>query len=403
MNGFEDYFNYFCSKNEVTLYPISESQSENENNKSENSKNIFNPTTFIQNEFDINTKKDFNIKDFNKNNYQNKENNNISNNLYEDLDINDKHYYFQNINSVIKENECSNTITLNNGKILKSFNKMLIKVINELFKINEVDYERLKDMQLLKNKRKRRTKKEIEEEKTLKTEDKIISNKKKGRKQKEELKNLEENNIDEIHSKKADDNIIKKINTNFLKNYIKWLNCSFLDEKGNFLPEKNKFLKIKPIFSNLKKQKITELMGTQFKNILINDISKKYKNLKGNSNKKLVDKIYSEEKEYFVKFILELTFIDAFHIYNGDTSLNDFKILVLKEKKIEEKKIEEFYNNFNKVDLFLKKIYYEEIKIEPKVDIKDYILRICLLSSNYEIWFERKYDRRPNKKHKIID
>ena len=400
MNGFEDYFKY------TNLFPTSETPSESENNKSENSKNSFNPTTFIQSEFDVNNKKDYynlNNHDFNNNPFQNKENNNIANNLYENLDINDRHYYIQN-NDIIKENEFSNTITLNNGKVIKPFNKMIVKSIFDLLKISEIDYDKLKDMQLLRNKRRRRTKKEIEEEKTLKTEDKNIIVKKKGRRQKEELKNLDENNIDDTHSKKADDNIIKKINTNFLKNYIKWLNSSFLDEKGNFLPEKNKFLKIKPIFDNLKKQKVTTLMATKFKDILINDISEKYKNLEGNPNKNLVEKIYSENKEYFVIFILELTFIDAFHIYNGEKSLDDFKILFLKEKKIEEKKIEEFYNNFHKVDLFLKKIYDDEIKNQPNADsdIKDYIIRICLLSSNYEIWFKRKFNRKPNKKHEII-
>ena len=400
MNGFEDYFKY------TNLFPTSETPSESENNKSENSKNSFNPTTFIQSEFDVNNKKDYynlNNHDFNNNPFQNKENNNIANNLYENLDINDRHYYIQN-NDIIKENEFSNTITLNNGKVIKPFNKMIVKSIFDLLKISEIDYDKLKDMQLLRNKRRRRTKREIEEEKTLKTEDKNIIVKKKGRRQKEELKNIDENNIDDTHSKKADDNIIKKINTNFLKNYIKWLNSSFLDEKGNFLPEKNKFLKIKPIFDNLKKQKVTTLMATKFKDILINDISEKYKNLEGNPNKNLVEKIYSENKEYFVIFILELTFIDAFHIYNGEKSLDDFKILFLKEKKIEEKKIEEFYNNFNKVDLFLKKIYDDEIKNQPNADsdIKDYIIRICLLSSNYEIWFKRKFNRKPNKKHEII-
>ena len=400
MNGFEDYFKY------TNLFPTSETPSESENNKSENSKNSFNPTTFIQSEFDVNNKKDYynlNNHDFNNNPFQNKENNNIANNLYENLDINDRHYYIQN-NDIIKENEFSNTITLNNGKVIKPFNKMIVKSIFDLLKISEIDYDKLKDMQLLRNKRRRRTKREIEEEKTLKTEDKNIIVKKKGRRQKEELKNIDENNIDDTHSKKADDNIIKKINTNFLKNYIKWLNSSFLDEKGNFLPEKKKFLKIKPIFDNLKKQKVTTLMATKFKDILINDISEKYKNLEGNPNKNLVEKIYSENKEYFVIFILELTFIDAFHIYNGEKSLDDFKILFLKEKKIEEKKIEEFYNNFNKVDLFLKKIYDDEIKNQPNADsdIKDYIIRICLLSSNYEIWFKRKFNRKPNKKHEII-
>lgn len=400
MNGFEDYFKY------TNLFPTSETPSESENNKSENSKNSFNPTTFIQSEFDVNNKKDYynlNNHDFNNNPFQNKENNNIANNLYENLDINDRHYYIQN-NDIIKENEFSNTITLNNGKVIKPFNKMIVKSIFDLLKISEIDYDKLKDMQLLRNKRRRRTKKEIEEEKTLKTEDKNIIVKKKGRRQKEELKNIDENNIDDTHSKKADDNIIKKINTNFLKNYIKWLNSSFLDEKGNFLPEKNKFLKIKPIFDNLKKQKVTTLMATKFKDILINDISEKYKNLEGNPNKNLVEKIYSENKEYFVIFILELTFIDAFHIYNGEKSLDDFKILFLKEKKIEEKKIEEFYNNFHKVDLFLKKIYDDETKNQPNADsdIKDYIIRICLLSSNYEIWFKRKFNRKPNKKPEII-
>ena len=400
MNGFEDYFKY------TNLFPTSETPSESENNKSENSKNSFNPTTFIQSEFDVNNKKDYynlNNHDFNNNPFQNKENNNIANNLYENLDINDRHYYIQN-NDIIKENEFSNTITLNNGKVIKPFNKMIVKSIFDLLKISEIDYDKLKDMQLLRNKRRRRTKREIEEEKTLKTEDKNIIVKKKGRRQKEELKNIDENNIDDTHSKKADDNIIKKINTNFLKNYIKWLNSSFLDEKGNFLPEKNKFLKIKPIFDNLKKQKVTTLMATKFKDILINDISEKYKNLEGNPNKNLVEKIYSENKEYFVIFILELTFIDAFHIYNGEKSLDDFKILFLKEKKIEEKKIEEFYNNFHKVDLFLKKIYDDEIKNQPNADsdIKDYIIRICLLSSNYEIWFKRKFNRKPNKKPEII-
>ena len=145
-------------------------------------------------------------------------------------------------------------------------------------------------------------------------------------------------------------------------------------------------------------------MSTKFKVILINDISDKYKNLEGNPNKELVEKIYAENKEYFVIFILELTFIDAFHIYNGETSFDDFKILFLKEKNIENNKIEEFYNNFNKIDLFLKKIYNDEIKNHPNTDsdIKDYIIRICLLSNNYEIWFLKKYNRKPNKKLEIV-
>ena len=65
---------------------------------------------------------------------------------------------------------------------------MQVKSIYDLLKISEIDYEKLKDMQLLRNKRRPRTKKEIEEEKTLKTEGKNIIVKKKEEKKRRTTK-----------------------------------------------------------------------------------------------------------------------------------------------------------------------------------------------------------------------
>ena len=57
MLEFEGLFDCY-SKNDTNLYPILESPSEIENNKSENSKNNLYPTTFLQNEeFDNHKKK----------------------------------------------------------------------------------------------------------------------------------------------------------------------------------------------------------------------------------------------------------------------------------------------------------------------------------------------------------
>ena len=410
-----DHYNNFYGLNNYKFCQLSESQSElnslykekialsssksivcgkdnvkdNNNKVSKNNNKISNNSTsdlFIYKE---NKENSYNIF----NDFSSFEDN--KNNINDEFFINDKHYKVQNNNDKQKE-DFTNTVISIKGKFIKTINKSVSNVINELFENEEINYETKTNMQLLRKKKRRRTKKEIEYENMFKTEDKIHQWKKKGRNRKNIIQNLEEN---DTHTKFADDNILKKINSVFLQSVNNWLNDSFINDEEEFCIAPKKFLKIKPIFSNLKKKKVIELMKTAFKDIFSNDISNKYKNFQKQHNKNLVEEIYIENKQYFVKFILDLTFIEVFAIFNKETTINEFKGLLLekiiKENKIvEENKIIEFYNKFNKIDIFLKKVYSEEIKNSKKKDVKDYIERISLLCSNYEIWFIRKSDRK---------
>ncbi len=160
---------------------------------------------------------------------------------------------------------------------------------------------------------------------------------------------------------------------------------------------KKKFLKIRPIFENLKKETITEIMNTPFKNIFSKDISYKFRRYGKDYNKILIKDIYRENIQYFVIFILDLTFIDTLNIFNGETTIDDFRELLKKRGMGEGNKIDEFFNNFNKISSLLKKVYSDEIKNNSKLIVKDYIQRICILCINYETWFKRKFVRNPNK------
>ena len=297
----------------------------------------------------------------------------------------------------------TNTIISAKGKPIKPINKTISNALKELIGKYEIDYSTKTDMLLFRKKNRRRTKKEIELVKKTKAEVKESQNKKKGRNKKDENNQLE----DDAHTKLAEDNIMKKINAGFLQSVNCWLNDSFINDKGEFFPppEKNKFLKIKNIFYNLSKNKVTQLMKTKFKDIFSNDISPKFKNIEKEHNKILIEEIYAEKKQYLIIFILELTFIETLFIFDGETTINEFKELLLKKicienKNFEEKIINEFYKRFNKIDCLLNKVYLEENNKSSKEYVQEYIERISLLSVNYEGWFDRKYHRRnKNKKH----
>lgn len=398
-----DYNNFYNNKIDSNIYTNSENQSELDN-KIENisSSSLNNKKTVlnqIENEFlkEINLYKNKNLyTQINCYNYVNDDFSFLEDNkheMFEDEFFANNEKYIEQNNKKVKENEISNTITISK-RVIKTFNNTVSNVINDLFpQKDEIDYDTMKNMQLIKSKKRRRTKKEIEEDKRMNTE-KAKKIKSRGRTKKSEIINFEDS-----HSKIADDNIIKKINTYFLKSINNWLNASFIDDRGNFLSPEKKFLKIntQEIFANLKKKEITKLMKTQFKEIFSQQISIKYKKYKPDSNKKLIEEIYKEDKQYFIIFILNLTFIDGLYIFDGEISIESFKKLI-KIKNIEERTIIQFYNNFDKINSFLKKIYFQEMKnYYSEQVIQDYIHRISLLCINYENWFNRKYNRKSNK------
>jgi hypothetical protein len=319
----------------------------------------------------------------------------------DELDMNDKSFIEQNNNlENINENiKNINTITLSTGKVINTINQIMSNVMNELFNSNEIDYEKKNDMQLLKIKKKRRTKSEILNEKDLKLEKKEEV-KKRGRIK----KNATINPDNVVHTKNADDNILKKINSCFIETIRNWLNNSFIDKKGNFLVKQNEFLKINQKlngYTNLKKIETTKLMKMKFKEIFNVDISIKYTKISPDHNKILISNIYHDNEQYFIIFILELTFIEGFNIFIGQINYNDFRQLF--KSPIDEKKVDLFFNKFDKIDVFLKKIYEEGKSKNTREKLKDYIQRICILCINYENWFERKFNRKSNTKSKTND
>ena len=211
------------------------------------------------------------------------------------------------------------------------------------------------------------------------------------------------------HTKFKDDNMMKKINSYFQENVRNWLNNSFIDEKGNFETMKSRtklkkgiFLKIDPkkITTNLKKEEAINKMNEKMKNIFSNKISQKYKNTKENPNKELIKEIYTNNNQPFVKFILDLTFIQIFNYFNGQNSGEDFKNYFL-SNNFDDNLVGQFFNNFKKIEKFLNDIKTKEENLgQSKEMIQEYIQRLSLLCLNYKEWFNNKFKRSQNKNKK---
>ena len=425
----------FCvrNSNESKLNKNLEKKTENENNKNEEHKNknihmnnTSNTPVFVTYNYKKESKKDCNTcfynndkntniynlysNDFFQNESTNKYNNKffVSNEILvnegELIQVNSDNYIEQN--DFNKTNNTSNKTFLN-GKQITTKNEAVSDVLNNMFHKTEINMNTIKDMQLTKKKKKRRTKSEVDNEKKIKSKE-IKTKLKLGRKGKNEIR--EEPCA---HSKKSDDNIIKKINSFFLESVRNWLNNSFIDENGNFetLKERQKnkkplFLKIEPklFTTNLKKAAVIKFMDDIFKNIFSNNISKKYTNPGIDDNQQLINELYNNKNQPFVLYILESKFIDIFNIFNGEKNGENIKQYFL-EKNIDEQKINIFLNNFDNIGQFLTKI---KIKMEKEninesnENIEDYIERIAVLCLNYKTYFENKYHRSENKNKKEI-
>ena len=286
-----------------------------------------------------------------------------------------------------------------NGKKIITSNNKCDKIFDEYFGTNEINITTIKDMQMLKKKRKRRTREEIENDK--KNENPPVQNAKKtrGRKKKNEIGN---NNENTKHSKHSDDNIAKKINSNYIEKVISWINKSFLDSSNNnFQDEKlkkklndNYFLKLnaKLITNKIKRKSIMQIMGQTFRDIFSTiPISPKYRKLSGTNNKDLVEKIYKENNQPFVIYILDMTFLDGLNYFNGQIS--DENIFNHFKDKFNTDLIQKFINNFGKIDKLFDKVYNEYDGKDNPDEIKDYMTKMKLICLNYKDNFEKKFDR----------
>lgn len=294
-----------------------------------------------------------------------------------------------------------------NGKQIIMTNEMVSNKLTELFKTNQINIETLKEMQMLKKKKRRRTNAEIELDKKLEPEVKI--EKKRGR-QKKGLKIVEKLVIK--HPKDADDNMAKKINTYYIEQIRSWTNKSFLDKNMNFISDKllkkkkdNYFYKLLPslITTKINKESIIDLMEKKFKDIFYSyPVSKKYKSDKDH-NKNLIDKIYSENDQPFVIFILEMTFIEGLNFFNGQIT-DEYIINYFKNNySFNEELILKFVQNFKKIGTFLDKLHKDNIGQINDNDLQNYIQKISVLCLNFENSFKNKYKRKESSKNKIVE
>ena len=424
--GLRESIEEYSEKNENENYRNDEPKNVNNNT---NGSVVINPNCNNNNNNNYNIKNNcynyqFNYKnEYNYNFYFNNSNSCIEkHNIYDNLhntEINEIQRNYNNKNAVdsnteevfqniqnyeFNENRKTATNTYENtynGKQIVVQNDRLAEVFKELFNTTEINLDTKKDMQLLRKKNKRRTKVEIQMEKATK----IKSEEKKkslGRKK----VSKEEKTKSAGHSKISDDNIMKKINSYFLESMRNWLNKSFIDENGLFQnikvrkKLKKMFLKIDPklITTNLKKEQVLNIMNMKFKDIYLKKISDKYMKNKEKENQKLIEDIYINKNQPFILFILELKFIEAFNYFNGQNNEDDLKIILFKNN-FDKNIINDFINNFDRIDKFLKEIYDKEIQNDnSKEEIEDYLQRISLLCLNYKEWYEKKFNRRENKK-----
>jgi hypothetical protein len=173
------------------------------------------------------------------------------------------------------------------------------------------------------------------------------------------------------HDKFAEDNIMRKIKSNFLDYAHKRINDSFKNKKYQFIklfPQLNELLK---------KDYNLDLMKRTFKDLYENSpISSKFRKKKlenSDLNKRIIQEIYSdiERKEFDVISLLDLTYLD-----------------LLKEMRT------------NDLDTFLNNIRIEEIKNnedESEEDIDRYIEKMRGLILDYENWFNSKSGRKSKK------
>ena len=209
--------------------------------------------------------------------------------------------------------------------------------------------------------------------------------KQKGRKRKDEIDKGS-------HTKYSEDNIMRKIKSNFLNYCFNLLNKSLKNKNLHFIRLNGNISK------NLKRDYNLFLLNSTIKDIFSNSkISGKFiknKVFLSNINKNLIEQIFKDDKEKETFQILKLTYYELFRIFRR-------KILDIDSKL--KAKIKNIHilndNNFDGITNFFSEIEEQEKnKNEKKENILEYINKIAQLCIKYENWFLTKKGRNRNKK-----
>ena len=198
---------------------------------------------------------------------------------------------------------------------------------------------------------------------TLGTKNKNVINNMKMISKKRGRRKINDNNKEEDgHTKSSEDNKVRKIKTLLFDFSVKKLNLSIKFKSGRFRTLNKKMKESLKRDENI--QLLNRTIGDIFANTKMNKISEK----KGESNKKLIEKIYDENIETETIKILSMSFKDF---------LNEIRDNCLEE--------------------FLKIMKKKEIKIQNKnkgyFNLESYMDEIKELLFRYEDWFKDKKER----------
>ena len=168
------------------------------------------------------------------------------------------------------------------------------------------------------------------------------------------------------HDKFKQDNIMRKIKTFVFKFILEILNNSLKENETS-----NKFYPLNTeLTENLKKDFNEELLERTIYDIYMSsNLNERYKNV-NEPNKKLIEKIFKEQKESETINILQMTLKDILNI-------------------IREKELNYFLDKIREIERKNKNVY---------IDL--YMKHVENLLMNYEDWFKNKLGRNVNKKKK---
>ena len=206
---------------------------------------------------------------------------------------------------------------------------------------------------------------------------------KKAKKIKEKIKRGRKDKISgkkRKHNKYSKDNRMNKIKTHYFNTYIIYLFKRY---------SINKIISLKKICTkfirDLSKQNNEILFKKKIKDIFCEQpISEKYKKFDKHENKKIIDKIYEENKEKNVIKILELTYEELFIIYRRKlNNLKDKEELEKIKVKIEGLDLLEENNKCKDVDNLIEKLKKDDYD-------EDYIKQIKKTCLEYKDCFINK-------------
>ena len=187
------------------------------------------------------------------------------------------------------------------------------------------------------------------------------------------------------HNKKSEDNIINKIKAYFINTFIRYLIIEFSLNKNIELKKlPTKFI------GDVTKKNNERLFDMKIKDILCEqEISSKYSTCDRFENKKIIEKIYKENKEIKVIKILELTFEELFIIFRR--KLNDPE---------DKEELEKIKHKIESLDLLEENNKYKGIenliKEQKKMNGEEYIEKIKNLCLGFKKWFNDKNKRKSN-------